>query len=129
MTSDHPESQERTFKEITIAASLHFQHHFISQTQDEQLQRERQNVELAGCIHHPPLHPSISPVPMGCLGVSHLILLQGCVKTAVKWKSRDYCQQEAGKYLNCAWLSSLHPSHPETPVYFPAEIRRCLGEL
>lgn len=46
-------------------------------------------MELAGRIHHPPLHPSIFPVPMGCLGVSHSVLLQGYVKAAVKWKSWD----------------------------------------
>lgn len=88
------ESQETTFEEITIAASLHFQHHFISQTQDEQLQQGEAEQELGGCIHHPALHPSISREPMGCLGVSHLILLQGCVKTAGKWKSWDIASKK-----------------------------------
>lgn len=107
MATDHPESQETTSKEMTIAASLPFQHRFISQTQDEQLQQGEAE-HGAGRIH--PLFPSPPfhlPSALGLPWVSHLILLQGCVKTAVKWKPWDIASKRLEIIFELCLPSSL----------------------
>lgn len=62
-----------------------------------------------------PSIPSISPMLMGCLGVSHLFLLQGCVKTAVKWKSWDIASKRLEIIFELC-LVVLPPSLPSQNV-------------
>lgn len=52
---------------------------------------------------------------MGCLGVSHLFLLQGCVKTAVKWKSWDIASKRLEIIFELC-LVVLPPSLPSQNV-------------
>lgn len=87
MTTNYPESHEITFKEITTAASPTSPRSFISQTQPGHLQhREAEHRAVRLC---PPSPFPSPPVFVGCLGISRLTLLQGYVKIAVMWKSRD----------------------------------------
>lgn len=99
MTRDHPESQETTFKEITVAASLPFQHHSISQTQDEQLHQGeaehgagRQNPPSSSSLFH---LPSAHGLPWSFSLGSPPRLCQGCCEVEVM----GYCQQGAGNYI------------------------------
>lgn len=131
MTTDYPESHEITFKEITTAASSTSPRSFISQTHSGHLRhREAEQRAVRLCPLSPPL-PS-PPVFVGCLGISRLTLLQGYVKIAVMWKSRDTASKRLEMRFELRLVvlpPSLHPSRPAAPSSSPTEIGRILGEL